>query len=72
MNMFELIIFLVVTGSVGAAIGWLVGVFTGNSAHAARLGTLLGPIVAAIALTIWAFGLQLRKKREKPEERTNH
>jgi hypothetical protein len=64
MNIFELIIFLVVTGSAGAGVGAIVGVFTGHASPGARLGALLGPVVGAVAMTIWAVSLKLKKKHE--------
>lgn len=70
MNLPELIIFLLVTGAAGAGVGAIVGLFTGEIAPAARLGLLLGPIVGAVAMTIWASAVKLKDRRRKNEDRT--
>ena len=72
MNIFKLIIFLLVTGSAGVGVGAIVGLCTGHVAPGAKLGALLGPIVGAVAMMIWAGSLKLKKKHEdrttiKPE-----
>jgi hypothetical protein len=72
MNLPELIIFLVVTGSAGAGVGALVGLCTGNVAAGAGLGALLGPIVGAVAMTMWGVVAKLQSKNKRIEDRTSH
>jgi hypothetical protein len=70
MNIFELIIFLLVTGSAGAGVGAIVGLFTGHAAPGAKLGALLGPVAGGVALTIWGLVVKLQEKRMKDADRT--
>ena len=71
MNLPELIIFPLVTGTAGAGVGALVGLFTGGIAPAAKLGALLGPIVGAVALTLWAASVRLKNRSKNNEDRTS-
>jgi hypothetical protein len=60
-NVFELLIFLSVTATVGVIIGGIAGVFTGEIARGAKLGALLGPIVVAFGITLYLFISKTRK-----------
>lgn len=71
MNLSELIIFLLVTGAIGALVGGMIGLFTGGFAKGAQLGALFGPVAAHCIITIVVFFCGLRNKLErKKEDRT--
>jgi hypothetical protein len=71
MNLPELVIFLIVTGSAGAGVGAIVGLFTGNVAPGAKLGALLGPVAGGIVLTVWGLVAKLQDKNRRNGDRTS-
>ena len=62
MNFPELVIFLLVTGCLGAIVGGGIGFFWGNAAGAAKLGALLGPIAVGTIITVIIGCCNLREK----------
>lgn len=62
MNLVELIRFLLVTATVGAVVGGIIGLFMGNWAKGALLGAPFAPIGAGCIITLIVFVLDIRKK----------
>ena len=65
MNFFELLVFLVVTGAIGALAGLAAGSVAGFGAKWAGAGALAGPVVAAFGSTIWISISKVRKSRKQ-------
>ena len=63
MNIFEFLIFILVTATTGAIIGGAAGVFKGEIARGAKLGAFLGPVVVAFGITLYLFISKIRKSR---------
>ena len=63
MNIFEFLVFLFVTATIGTIIGCIVGLFTGEIGAGAKLGAFLGPIVAATGITFYLFFSKIKKSR---------
>jgi len=63
MNIFEFLVFLLVTATVGAIVVVIVSLFTGGLARGAEVGAFVGPIVAASGITIYLFISKIRKAR---------
>ena len=61
MTLRDLLVYLVVTAAVGAGFGALVGLLSGNVIKAATIGTFVGPIIAAVGITI--IGYFVNRKR---------
>ncbi len=70
MNIFELLVFLLVTGTLGALTGLAVGSVAGVGAKWAGAGALAGPIVVAVGLTIW-IGISKFKKSRSSKAKQN-
>ncbi len=69
MNFFELLVFLVVTGAIGALAGLAVGSVVGLGAGWAGAGALAGPAVAALGITIWiSVGKVGKSRKQGPDE----
>ena len=68
MNFFELLMFLVVTGALGALVGLAAGSVAGFGAKWAGAGALAGPIVAAFGISIWISIRKVIKARKQNQD----
>ena len=71
MNLFELLVFLVVTAAIGAVGGVTVGFFTGAFARGALFGAIAGPIVVACGIQLYLFISKPRNSRVHKGTRKN-
>ena len=68
MNLFELFIFVLVTGSLGALVGGIAGLFGAGFLRGAQTGGFAGPIIAAGFLVIYSIATRRKKNNQKERQ----